>query len=603
MTDHTAHCLALKISGKSEADMVDNLISSKRDGQLREKTEALLQISAEDPLPPAANMLELIHELRIYQAELKIQNEALRRSQQELTTLNHEYEELYQFAPCGYITLNPKGIVTRINLTGISLLGTLGTTIIGANLSRYIADEHQDAFYRARGKSAQTGAIQSLDMRLKSDSNDALWVRTDVDVTRNDAGEVLQWRVLMVDISERLRTAAQSEALEAKFQHARKMHSLGTLAGGISHEFNNCLAIILGNLELAKGTIDAASPGKEYIHEAIATGNRAMKVVRQLLTFTRMNFEKKKPVNLTPVVVDTLKIIRATIAADINIITDLQEDLFYVKADTTQIHQIIINFSRNAADAMSADGGLLKIVLQNTLLFSADPRCGHKLRPGRYVELIVSDTGHGMDEGTLSQIFDPYFTTKELGKGSGLGLAVVHGIVENHGGSIFVDSLPGKGSAFSILFPETLEHIKAEKPAEGDLITGGERILFVDDQTAITKVAKAQLAHLGYEVTAFNHPLEALTHFESAPQRYDLVITDMTMPHLTGEQLGSKLRRIRRDIPIILCTGYNDRVITSDIAELGVNDVLIKPYRNEILSKTIRRVLSDRNQQCPDGHE
>lgn len=563
--------------------------------KLRQQAETLIGQQADIAVENPTDILELIHELKVYQIELEIQNEELRRAQNELSTLEHEYESLYEFAPCAYITLSPEGIITRVNLTGITLLDANRGRIIGTSLSNYIADSHADAFYRARQTSATTGEKQSLELPLKSESGDPTWVRTDIDAGLDDAGKVLQWRITMVNITEQFRIQAQRNELEAKLQQARKMQSLGTLAGGIAHEFNNCLAIILGNLELAMDSAEGHDPVREYIDEAAAASNRAMKVVRQLLTFTRMNLENRKPVNLAPIVTGALKFIRSSIPANIEIVTELQDDLYPVKADETQIHQIIMNFCSNATDAMLVDGGLLKVGLSNTVLSQQDPRLNHTLRPGRYVQLTISDTGMGMDEGTRVQIFDPYFTTKELGKGTGMGLAVVHGIVENHGGAILVDSHPGKGSVFNLLFPECLEPVEKHAEVQADLIGGGERILFVDDQESIAKVARIQLRHMGYKVKSFNQPLEALKHFASAAEDFDLVITDMAMPRMTGEQLAGNMREVRPDIPVILCTGYSDRVVTDDMAKLGVQAILIKPYRKEILSKTIREVLAGGN--------
>ena len=394
------------------------------------------------------------------------------------------------------------------------------------------------------------------------------------------------------DITARKKAEEEKAALEAQLFHAQKMESIGTLSGGIAHDFNNLLGIILGNAELAMDDLPEWHPAKDNINEIRTASLRARDVVKQLLSFSRKTDPKKKPVKLVQIVEDALKFLRFSIPASIEIhhnkINDTDDTIF---ADSTQINQVMINLFTNAAHAMENTGGVITIDVENIYLDQVSAADYPDLLPGRYVKLTVSDTGTGIDPEIKDRIFDPYFTTKEVGKGSGIGLSVVHGIVKSHNGAIFVDSKFGKGTTFSIFFPVIEEEAVIETESVEKLPTGNERILIVDDEESMVDIGRRRLERLGYQVEARTNPIEALELFRANPDQFDLVITDMTMPHLTGDKLVKEILNIRPDIPTVLCTGFSEKIDEEKAKEIGVRQYIEKPFDKHKLSILIRNVL------------
>ena len=394
------------------------------------------------------------------------------------------------------------------------------------------------------------------------------------------------------DITARKKAEEEKAALEAQLFHAQKMESIGTLSGGIAHDFNNLLGIILGNAELAMDDLPEWHPAKDNINEIRTASLRARDVVKQLLSFSRKTDPKKKPVKLVQIVEDALKFLRFSIPASIEIhhnkINDTDDTIF---ADSTQINQVMINLFTNAAHAMEDAGGVITIGIENICLDQISTPFYPDLAPGDYVKLTVSDTGTGIDHEVKDRIFDPYFTTKEVGKGSGIGLSVVHGIVKSHNGAIFVDSKFGKGTTFSIFFPVIEEEAVIETESVEKLPTGNERILIVDDEESMVDIGRRRLERLGYQVEARTNPIEALELFRANPDQFDLVITDMTMPHLTGDKLVKEILNIRPDIPTVLCTGFSEKIDEEKAKEIGVRQYIEKPFDKHKLSILIRNVL------------
>jgi PAS domain S-box-containing protein len=387
------------------------------------------------------------------------------------------------------------------------------------------------------------------------------------------------------------RDATQRHEDEARIRQSQKLEAIGTLAGGIAHDFNNILAAILGYGELALEDSKQGTAVHDELQQVIKAGNRARELIKQILTLSRQTTMETSPQRIQVIVKEVLKLLRATIPTTIEIRQNIDNDCDPVLADPTQIHQILMNLCTNAFHAMEQTGGVLEVALQRIDLAETDERRMPELKPGRYVQLDVIDTGPGMIKDVMDHIFEPYYTTKPLGKGSGLGLAVVHGIVESHGGKIGCKSEPGSGTVFSVFLPVvemTFETGYEKKPV---LPTGNERILFVDDEESLALLGKKKLEPLGYTVFPVTSSTQALQMVQDSPQGYDLVITDQTMPRMSGEILAQKLFAIRPDIPVILCTGFSS-VITEELAKsIGIKAFLIKPVDNQVLAETIRKVL------------
>jgi two-component system cell cycle sensor histidine kinase/response regulator CckA len=383
------------------------------------------------------------------------------------------------------------------------------------------------------------------------------------------------------------------EQLEDQLRQAQKMESMGTLAGGIAHDFNNILGIILGNAELAMDDIYEGNPARINLQEIQTAGLRAKDVVRQLLSFARKTAVEKKPTNIAPIIIESLKLIRASIPTSIDIRQNITEEVDTILADPTQINQVLINLCTNAHHAMP-DGGILEVGLKNVEL-DKDTTAQHSdLNPGAYVHLTVADTGQGMNPEIKGRIFDPYFTTKDIGKGTGLGLSVVHGIVKNHGGGISVNSELGKGTSFEIYFPVVETEAVTETETDEKLPTGNERILFVDDEESMVYVARNRLERLGYQVEAKTSPHEALKLFRGIPNQFDLVITDMSMPEMTGDRFVQEILKIRPDIPTILCTGYSEKIDKQKAKEMGIRQYIEKPINRSVLAKMVRKILDEK---------
>ncbi len=400
------------------------------------------------------------------------------------------------------------------------------------------------------------------------------------------------------DITERKRMETEKKKLETMLRQAQKMEAIGTLAGGIAHDFNNILFPILGYSEMLLNDAPDDSDLKHDLNVIFNGAERARDLVKQILAFSRQREYELKPLKLHLIVKEALKLIKAVMPATIDIKQNVSKDCGLVMADYTQIHQVAMNLFTNAYHAMEKKGGKLNVTLKEVDLRVGDLRVDHLknmlINPGTYVCITVSDTGIGMDQNIIDRIFDPYFTTKKEGKGTGLGLAVVHGIIKSHGGYVSVYSEPDKGTELHVYLPVIKNQQKTGQINTGHIKKGNERILVVDDQKMIIEIQQKMLKRLGYNVTALTSSLEALKTFQANPDNFDLIITDMTMPSMTGDQLAQKIMAIRTDIPIILCTGFSEKMSNEKAESLGIKDFLMKPVLLNDLSLTIRRVLDNK---------
>ncbi|MFC1592267.1 ATP-binding protein [Thermodesulfobacteriota bacterium] len=392
---------------------------------------------------------------------------------------------------------------------------------------------------------------------------------------------------MAMDVTDRKNT-------EEQLRQSQKMESVGTLAGGVAHEFNNILGGIFNYLQLAKD--DAAENGavQDSLDETKRLAERAADIIQQILSFSRKDRSKKIRVQPHRLIKEELKILRATIPTTVAIKADIDEQSGTIIADQTQIKQVVMNLCNNAAHAMQKQGGVLTITLSPAFLDAEDIALYPDLtNPGDYVQLTIRDNGTGIDPEIKDKIFDPFFTTKAVGKGTGMGLSVVHGIVRDHGGVIAVSSSVGHGTTFTIMLPRTDGEVGENKEAD-QLPTGTENILLVDDEEALVFTQKKILERLGYNVTAMTSSLETLALFKKDPRGYDLIITDLTMPHMTGDRLASKITAIRPDMPVILATGYADAVDDKNIQQSNIKTFISKPCRKQDLAKTIRLVLDEK---------
>jgi PAS domain S-box-containing protein len=410
---------------------------------------------------------------------------------------------------------------------------------------------------------------------------------------RDREGKVLYLEGFVEDITERKRAEAEKAMLETQLLQAQKLEAIGTLAGGIAHDFNNILQPIISYTEMALNELSPSNPVRDGLEQVLNASLRAKELVRQILAVSRASQgQQKMPIDISSIIKEVLKFLRSSLPTSIEIRQNIQMGV--ALADSTQIHQVLMNLCTNAAHAMN-DKGILEVHLSPVDLSESDlaDQAIFDLKPRSYLRLTVSDTGCGMDAKTMERIFDPYFTTKEVGKGSGLGLAVVHGIIKRYDGAITVQSEPGKGSTFSIYIPKV--DVKPEATIQvADLLPRGpERILLVDDEPTVMETGTRLLERLGYKVTSQTDSVKALEIFRSSPDEFDLVITDYTMPKLTGLDFAREVFRIRPDMPIMLCTGFSEKITPDSVKELGVG-LLMKPYGMRQISEAIRKILDAR---------
>lgn len=409
---------------------------------------------------------------------------------------------------------------------------------------------------------------------------------------------------LTFDVNEQLKN--ENNRLEEKVRdiatqlsQAQKLEAIGTLAGGIAHDFNNILSIIVGYTELAL-VHPTEEERKKDLGRVLAACERAKGLINQILTFCRRRDQERRPLEISLIIKEALKLMQAILPATITIHSEINSHESKVLADPTQVHQILMNLCTNAVHAMKDKGGVLRICLSEAFIEPQTRPPGTDLAPGPYIQLLVSDTGHGIDPAILDRIYDPFFTTKREGEGTGLGLSAVSGIVKSYGGGVTVQSQRGKGTTFVVYLPrfETTIPFGDGGDEKNVIPKGSERILFVDDEDHLSEMGGEMLQSLGYAVVSKKNSTDALETFQSHPNEFDMVITDMTMPSMTGIELSRKIMAIRPDIPIILCAGYSDFIDPIEAHRLGIREFLMKPFFTRELAGTVRRVLDHR---IPEG--
>ncbi|MBM3226641.1 MAG: response regulator, partial [Candidatus Tectomicrobia bacterium] len=409
-------------------------------------------------------------------------------------------------------------------------------------------------------------------------------------------GRLVGYRGVTRDITARLYAEEQLRQAQQDMQRrqAHKMQAIGVLAGGIAHDFNNILSAILGYGELALYEAPAESRLARYVCEVLTAGERAQSLVRQILTFSRAGEPERLPVQLHLIVKEVLKLLRASLPTTIDIRQTVDEQAGTVLADPTQMHQVLLNLCSNAEHAMRETGGVLDVCLEKVDLSTDMAAHYAELAAGPYIRLIIRDTGQGIPPDVATHVFEPFFTTKGVGQGTGMGLAVVHGIVTNHRGAIALHSTPGEGSTFEVYLPRIDMPVTNPTTHDERLLHGQGVILFVDDEEAIARLGQQMLEKLGYQAVVETSSLVALETFRQRPQHFDLVITDQTMPQMTGEVFAQELRAIRPDIPIILCTGFSHTVDADKARAQGIDAFLMKPMVARDLGQALQDVLQRR---------
>jgi PAS domain S-box-containing protein len=430
--------------------------------------------------------------------------------------------------------------------------------------------------------------------RIFTKDGETKWLGDMTFIRRNEKGDITHYQGIVLDITERKRVEEEKERLQSQLQQSQKMEAIGTLAGGIAHDFNNILAIILGNAELAADDVPDGNPATENLEEIRLASIRAKDMVQQLLSFSRKTDEESKPLEMVPVIKESMKMLRSAIPTSVEFRQYLSDDPCDIMGDVAQLNQILMNLFTNAAHAMPK-GGLIEMTLKKVRLMEEKSCFDWILSPGDYVNLNVRDTGGGIDPAIMDRIFEPYYTTKEIGKGTGMGLSVVHGIVKRHGGGIRVESALGKGTLFEIYFPALEKMAVEEKEPNGGIKGGSERILFVDDEESMVSLNRQRLERLGYQVKTTTKPVEALEWFKADPDQFDVIITDLTMPQMAGDRLAAEILKIRSHMPVIICSGYSERMSAKKADALGVRKYIEKPVSARNLATALREVLDE---QC-----
>ena len=530
--------------------------------------------------------------------------EEVRQQQQNL-------KAIFDAAPVAMLMLDENATIKQVNGAAAKLVGKEPSQIIntlpgkGLNCIHYTDDAqgcgHSPACLECPIRNTvkttlKTGesvhGVETQQTFLVKEEEVSLWLEISVEPMGLDNKR----HAIMVisNITARKMAEKEKETIEAQFRQAQKMEAIGTLAGGIAHDFNNILAAMIGYADLALEDIPQANPARSSLEQVLIAGSRAKELVKQILTFSRKTEQEQKPIEIAPIVQEALKMLRSSVPVTIEIREKIEATYSVIQANPTQIHQIIMNLCSNAAQSMGEERGLLEVSLTDIDIEAPVFTHFGNLQAGKYLKLTIRDTGTGIDSKIMSRIFEPFFTTKGVDKGTGMGLSVVHGIIESYGGVITVESELGKGTTFDVFFPR-IESDQVQRKHSSEIVCGqGELILLIDDEKPIVDMMTQILSRLGYSAVGKTSGIEALEIFRDDPTKFDLVITDYAMPDMTGKELTKELINIRPDIPVILCTGFSEDIDSEETRRMGIREFVMKPVAKEKIAKVIQKVLGKR---------
>jgi PAS domain S-box-containing protein len=580
--------------------LVSFLIARKMSDPLDSMANQALEI-AREPSNPSIHLQEgkldyvefhkLAHAFNQVLMSLLETQEKLRRRAKELDASEKRYRSLVETSPIGILSTDKDWKIIFANQTLEEITHYSQADLCSMHLWDMVNADERDRIRQTGENYLRQGTQKGWEIYWIRKDGQPIWV--ELQAARIEEVGKQAILVNVMDVTEQKQAREEKKDLQIQLQHAQKMEAIGTLAGGIAHDFNNILLPIIGYTEMAMLDVPQDSLIRKNLGEVLKAADLAKGLVQQILTFSRRSEKERKPLKIQPIIKQSLKLLRASLPTTIEIRHNIDDDCGAILGDPTQIYQVMMNICTNAYHAMREKGGIMEVTLTEMYIDSPDLIPDLDLNPGQYLRLAVSDTGHGMAREVVERIFDPYFTTKGMGEGTGLGLSVVHGIVRSHDGYITVYSEPNEGTTFHIYLPRI--EVSAEVP---EIIStelapkGKEHILFVDDEEQIANVVQQILERLGYHVAARTSSVEALEAFQAQPEKFDLVITDLTMPNMTGTELAKRLIDIRSDIPIILCTGFSEAISRERARAIGIREYVMKPINTHDLAKTIRKALN-----------
>lgn len=509
----------------------------------------------------------------------------------DISELKYAHEERLRLATAveqaseGVAITDVEGNIVYVNPAFRTMTGYSSDELVEQNPRILKSGQHDDEFYRDLWKTITSGQVWKGRLLNKAKNGTLFYEDATISPLKDSTGKIVNFVAVKRDVTENVELSRQ-------LAHSQKMEAIGTLAGGIAHDFNNILFAMLGYTEMAQGEVSPESTAGRHLKHVMDSGKRATDMVRQILYFSHQSQPEWGPIAIGSIVKEGLKFLRSSIPTTIEIRQNIEKDLPNIIGDPTQIHQILMNFCTNAAHAMKDKIGVITVEVSEAVSKTDFTKLHPPLLPGKFVKLVVSDTGHGIPTEIIDQIFDPYFTTKPIGEGTGLGLSIVHGIIKSHGGALAVESQPGKGTSFIVFLP-TIEEIRQteENKQQKNLPRGTEHILVVDDEEMIKSLIEEMLTSLGYRVTSTTSAVEALEIYRSKPDQFSLVMTDFTMPLMTGVDLAREMLAIKQDIPIFMCTGFSHVIEDGDLERWGIRSIIRKPILLFEIAKTVREVL------------